>query len=526
MNNPSNGVEQTISPELIKEVCATRLDAFAQYYFPHYLKKPMSPLHRYLYKVLSKAIIENKPTKRVVVAPRGNSKSSVVSTIFPLWCICYGYEKFIIMVSDTANQAEAFLLNVKDELESNERLRKDFPEATGEGKMWRKEEIITKNGVRVLTLGSGSKIRGRMVGSNRSGLILFDDIENSEDVISPTRRDFLRYDWFNKDVQFAGGENTKMIIVGTILGKDALLNAIRDPNQYPDWDSKIFKAVYQFSDSPLWEDWKKLIRNSIDPNRIETAKKFFEDHKEEMLDGVKVLWPEGDPYYNLMLDKLRDESAFLAEKQSNPIDYTKIIVPFDQITFVDFMEDKYLQCLNRCHFFAALDPSLGKKSKRGDNSVIMVAGRDSKSGIIFICEIYRGRISVDAQIDLLIKLHGKYKFSKVACETNMAQFVIAENIRKKSRELGVYIPLIEVYQHHDKKMRFEGIAPFLKDGTVVFDTREYKSNPVYKDSVDELTTFTGLGDLHDDVADACVLVFDVAKAPKFKLLTRQTRQYD
>src|SRR5690606_3069177 len=80
------------------------------------------------------------------------------------------------------------------------------------------------------------------------------------------------------------------------------------------WKKLFFKAVYDFSDSPLWEQWEKIYTDLTNTNHMEDANKFFEQHKEEMLEGTEVLWPEKNDYYYLMKKKIDNgEQAFYSE---------------------------------------------------------------------------------------------------------------------------------------------------------------------------------------------------------------------
>ena len=67
---------------------------------------------------------------------------------------------------------------LKYELESNERILRDFGEQAG--KTWRSSTILLKNGCRIDTTGNGQKLRGRRNYERRPDLILCDDNENDE----------------------------------------------------------------------------------------------------------------------------------------------------------------------------------------------------------------------------------------------------------------------------------------------------------------------------------------------------------
>jgi predicted phage terminase large subunit-like protein len=433
------------------------------------------------------------------------------------------------MVSDVKEQSMEFLSDIRDELEVNAKLAKDFPHVCGKGPIWRQDEIITRNSVRLISLGTGSKIRGRKFGVDRPSLVLLDDLENIEQVRSEAQRSSIRYDWFEKDVQYVGGEEgtlTDIFVVGTILGKDALLNVLVNKKEYPDWETAKFVAVEEFSDSPLWDDWRQLYINRLDVDRVDTARKFFEENKAEMLEGTKVLWPEGDPYYNLMVEKISNPSGFLSEKQNSPIDTSRILVAKDELHWENFKNPEIVKMLKRAQYFGALDPSVGKKKKIGDYSCIVTLARDTVTGYILVPYIWLKRVFVDDQIDAILEHHKHYNYKEFSIEVNAFQYVVAQTLRKKSMELGVYIPIKEINNYSDKKMRIEGIVPFCRDGTFVFDTSKYRLNAMYEEAITQLTTYTGMGDEDDDFPDALEQAFRIAKASRFKMLTRQTKDRD
>lgn len=537
--NPIPEEERELTQEEIRvlvKLCENDLYLFAIRYFPHYLKKPSSQFHRYLYSLLVRDTNRYpKGVKWAIAAPRGNAKSSIVSGVFPIWCMCYEKKRFIIELSDTLSQAEDFLYDIKQELELNEKLKRDFPRATGKGPIWRTNEIVTNNNIKMLVLGTGQKIRGRKFGIYRPDLIIGDDIENSDMVRSEVQREFIRHEWFNKEVLFVGGEegsSTDFFIVGTSIGKLALLNALLDPEQYPEWKSRRFRAVEKFHDpeaDSLWVKWGELYKNRFDNDRKETAKKFFEDNKELMMKGVSVLWPEGDNYYSLMEYKLSNPSGFLTEKQNEPVDLSKVYVTEKDLHFAYFRIDKKVaEAIERGkqkgYVFGALDPSLGKKSKKGDFSVIVTGVRDPVTGFVFVVDIDMQRRSVDDQIDDILKHHEKYKYKLFGIETNAFQYVVADNLRKKSREYQVDVPIEEIINYQDKKMRIEGIIPFLKDGTIMFDTDKKKKNSMYARGLEQICSYTGEGDEEDDVPDALEMMFRIAKVPAFKPLFKSTRR--
>ena len=136
---------------------------FAQKYFPHHLKEKPSSMHEEMFlryqRQINNSEISGKGGKEALAAPRGNAKSTLSTLILPLWCIAAAKKKFIVIISDTTEQAEEFLDGIKFELEANERLKEDFPEACGSGRTWKAAKLITENDIAVRCWGKRKRLR-------------------------------------------------------------------------------------------------------------------------------------------------------------------------------------------------------------------------------------------------------------------------------------------------------------------------------------------------------------------------------
>ena len=139
-----------------------------------------------------------------------------------LHAILYAYKHYILILSDSSEQAEGFLDDIKTELEDNGNIIMDFGSLKGE-KAWRTGVILTKTDIKAEAIGSGKKVRGRRHRNWRPDLIVLDDIENDENVNTPEQRRKLK-NWFDKAVSKAGDTYTDIMYIGTILHYDSLLN--------------------------------------------------------------------------------------------------------------------------------------------------------------------------------------------------------------------------------------------------------------------------------------------------------------
>ncbi len=306
--------------EVRREMAGKSLKFFAITYFKHYAKLPFAQFHFELFKYLQE-ITFNRDKRFAIAAPRGYAKSSIISLIYPLWCICFGYEHCIVLSSNTEGLTEKLLSHIKEELTGNVDLKQDFPDVCEPpNPLWRSDEIITKNKVNVVVTSVGKKIRGIRHKADRPGLIILDDVENHEGVRNSEIREKL-FDWLTKVIMNLGYEKTNFIVAGTILHFDSLLSKLIAGEELAGWENRIYKAIQHFPDNQyLWDQWAQIYRNKqfyVGESGPDAAEKFFTDKTKIMLQGSSVLWEEKENFRDLMLIREQIvEEAFFTEKMN------------------------------------------------------------------------------------------------------------------------------------------------------------------------------------------------------------------
>lgn len=512
------GARLTGKDGIRKKLAAIDLEFFGRAYFPHYFVKPAPEFHKELddiwqkgvlkgsYPITSSSIKEigrSKGTRYSVAAPRGHAKSTTLTFKGTIHSVLYEYKHYPIIISDSSDQAEGFLENIKVEFEENERILEDFGNLVG--KVWRSNVILTSSGVKVEAIGSGKKIRGRKHRNYRPDLIILDDVENDELVRTKEQRDKL-LNWFTKAVSKAGDDYTDIVVIGTLLHYDALLAKTLNN---PAYKARKYKAVLSFSNSPLWDTWESIFTDLANENREAQAGKFFETNKEEMLRGTKVLWEEKNSYLDLMIAKVSDgDSAFNSELQNEPINPEDCL--FNEEWFDYYNESEVDFKKSDFSFFGFVDPSLGK-SKKSDYSAIVTLAKSKSSGYMFVLDADIERRHPDRIIEdvmqkeiWLKKTFGK-GFTKLGAETNQFQWFLKETIAKESAKRGLYLPLVEVNQNKDKVMRIETLQPDIKNKYIKFNKR-------HKLLLDQITQFPMAS--HDDGVDALEGARTIAKNSK------------
>ena len=323
------GKELTGPKGLRRKLGAFDLEYFGRAYLAHYFVRPSPKFHGELDRIWREGVLKGMNPevdakrisradgcRRAIEAPRGHAKSTTFTFKDDLHAAVYGYKHYIIILSDSSEQAEGFLVDIKTELEENAALKEDFGEL--EGKVWKSSVILLANGVKIEAIGSGKKIRGRRHKQWRPDLIVCDDLENDENVNTPEQRKKLR-DWFYKAVSKAGDTYTDIVYIGTLLHFDALLaNVAKNPS----YKSVRYQGVISFAtNGELWDAWESIFTDLSNDNRQEDALEFYQANREAMLEGTAVLWEEKLSYYDLMVIRISEgEASFNSEIQNDPID--------------------------------------------------------------------------------------------------------------------------------------------------------------------------------------------------------------
>lgn len=481
------GAKLTGENGLRRKLAAIDLEYFGRAYFHHYFVRKSPEFHRELDDIWQEAVLKGKNpedeaaarelaqlngSKRAIAAPRGHAKSTTFTFKDSLHAILYEYKHYILILSDSSDQAKGFLGDIKIELEENKAIQEDFGEL--QGKIWREDLIITSTNIKIEGIGSGKKVRGRRHRNWRPDLIVLDDIENDENVKTPEQRKKLS-NWFFKAVSKAGDDYTDIVYIGTILHYDSLLSNILEN---PGYKSIKYKGVLSFAkNQSLWDTWESIFTKLSNANRKEDAKHFFEQFQEEMLEGVEVLWPEKNSYYDLMVDRLTEgEASFNSEIQNEPIDPDDAL--FNEEWF-DYYNPAEIDFSDGFLFIGFIDPSLGK-NKDSDYSTIIVLAKHIVTGYIYVVEASIEKRHPDIIITDTFEVEKRLRrdygkgFAKLGAETNQFQWFLKEELAKRSAQENLYLPIEEVNQVSDKEMRIQTLQPHIKNKYIKFN-RKHKT---------------------------------------------------
>lgn len=213
---------------------------FSQEVFPHMIDSSFGvpDMHKRIYADLLDARLngaDKMDRLHAIAAPREHSKSTIANFIYPIYCLLYGYARFVVTISESSEKTKQFIRMVKDELEYNETLKYYFGEQAQRGDdagKWTETHILLRNGGRMIALGMGKNPRG-LNERTRPDLIIADDVESESNTITEEVRRKNWSWWKQATVPAADMIRGQCVYIGTMVHYDCILNRLL--TQQPDY---------------------------------------------------------------------------------------------------------------------------------------------------------------------------------------------------------------------------------------------------------------------------------------------------
>lgn len=386
------------------------------------------------------------PCKKVAIsAPRGHAKSTSITHSYTLAAICFRIKDHILIVSDTEEQSKGFIGDLKTELRENEELQQLF-DFKGFVKDRETEFVGSFNDgttFRVIGKGAEQKMRGLKWRNKRPNLIVCDDMENDELVMSDERRDKFRR-WFYNALLPAGSRDCVVRVVGTILHMDALLErlmpkssaptTVRTPlKDYSTDEDRIWKSVRFRAHDPDFE-------NILWPEHLDA--KALKAIRQDYIDQG---FPEGysQEYLNYPID---EDNAFFRKEDFFPIE-----------------EDSQTE-----EYYVAADFAISER-KQAAYTVFVVVGV-TPNHTIRVRDVVRFRGDAYDIIDTMFELDSYYKPECFFVEQENIARALGPVIEREMLERNQFLAIEKMLPQADKIRRARGIQARIRAGTVEFDT--------------------------------------------------------
>ncbi len=205
------------------------------------------------------------------------------------------------------------------------------------------------------------------------------------------------------------------------------------------------------------------------------ARKYFRLYEEEMLKGTKVLWPQWESYYDLMvMRETEGDIYFQREKQNMPLDPKQCIFKKENIIFWDneFRDTQHLlEAVGRnVSFYGACDPSMGRTAK-ADYTAIIVLLKDRKTNIIYIIAADILHCTPDQAIQKILEYASMYRFYEFTVESNNFQQLMVDDLKRRLIERGYKIRINALKHSSNKNARISSLETYVSQGFLRFNNK-------------------------------------------------------
>lgn len=466
----------------LRERCRVDRELFCRYFFEARFDRPWNAMHRAFLARPKAAWNDRAEVAKVAdAAPRGGAKSTLESFAEPVHDACYGLELFVPITSTTFGLSEDLvkdLHSVFTDGEAYDDLHRVYGPFTVRGTA---TDFVVHCphgaglGTRFKAFSFGGTIRGVKHAGARPTKVIIDDGEHPERVRSPDQR-AKTWDFLTKDILKAGSAHTIYRVVGTVLHPASML---ADILQSPGWTSRKWQAIQSWPKRmDLWEQCRAVWARLDNPTRLTDARAFYEAHRAEMDEGASVLWPEGEPLYDLMTLLWSDGIAsFYSEKQNEPRDPERAIFDvgrfkrcrFDGLNITTAEGRKV--GLADCELAHWLDPSLGKATS--DFPALATVAKERRTGYRFVlrCSLDKGPPSQQqARVWALWEQfpRGKWGTDETGLGALFGEAWERQREERRRRGLTWNLPMRGFHLDGDKLIRIARLEPDAHNGWIQF----------------------------------------------------------
>lgn len=422
---------------------------FFHLYFGHYVEYETAPFQKEMFTNLEDESIQHL----VILAFRGSGKSTIATTALPLWSIIGERQlKFIVIVSQTQQQAQAHLKSLRLEVEQNEILRNDFGSLEEESNEWGVASLVfPKFGAKVMAVSKDQAIRGMRHGKYRPQLIISDDVEDVASTKQQDQRNSTEK-WFTSEVLTLGNKDTRFITIGNLLHEDSLIMRLIDKMNRGEMYGKYLRYPILRAKTPLWQ--------SQFPNYEAVM-----DYKKRI--GNRVTWER-----EYMLNIVPDEDQ---------------LVTYNMIHYYDSLPSR------GCEFALGVDVALSEKESADYTALVTVAVKfvDEKPYIYVLPRPTNKRLKFLHTIEHIKELEDTHNYRYIFVENNGYQGAVVEQLEDSG------IAAEGVASKADKRTRLSTVASKIESGQILFPKSGCEK------LIEQIVHF-GV-EKHDDLMDAFVL---------------------
>jgi hypothetical protein len=420
--------------------CMQSTKVTGQILFSHLFYSEMSVLHDQIFD-----LIDDPARFKAAAAPRGLGKTTIARTKCKK-AILFREKRFIVYVSNTVTLAEMQTENIKRELRTNPEVRRlfgdikisdleDFTDDSFSKKAW-----VAFGNTLILPRGAGQQIRGLNWNGYRPDLVIFDDLENKDELRSEDNREKIAT-WFYSDAIKIDDQYSKtceFFYIDTIKHQAALIVDLMESPKWKTIQLSICDEEFQSYDPNYLTN--EEIKEEVEEHR--RAGRLDEFYMERM--NIPISLADAtfkDDYFQQCSDSL---SAIKIAKEGMP----KEIIPTRKLITVTLV-----------------DPAKTVKLQSKESGIVTVS-IDLEGPKLFVRRARGEKFYPDELYDAIFEDVQFFQSRYLAVEVTSLHQFISQPIENEMRRRKIFPQYIEIDAKGKKEERVADLAPYYKLGLV------------------------------------------------------------
>lgn len=489
-------------------VCKRSVGMFNAYYLSHLFTHKTANLHKYMYRNMNE-LLDGDLNLLAEITFRDSAKTSITKGAV-LQVICYRKKRNIVWVGFEQDKSEENILAVRNELESNAKIIRDFGqlwfpdpnETSKEAKNKRRKNFRSENGVNVTATSVAKTVRGLVRQYGRPDFVVADDIENEKTKASVLKTRTVIHFLGEMETSLAIGAS--ILVLGNYITSTGSVQYVIDKIKRNEDDSHLHFVPLEVNGVIQWD---KFVRTQKEALKINKA----------VLKAYKGDKAQAELHYVVSVEKLKSKygtELFNQEYMLIPQENIGTVVKRDWWQFWDrnrmhkddegnywyrFGDDE--EAIKATHVVIAVDPAVSKSESSDERAMVAAArfdrmvklGDDTEESeeryLVLACRA--GRWGMDEFANQLMKLRDDVNAHEIGVESNGVQEVFRDIFDRKRISTSVLDP------DGDKMRRMNRNVGDIEFGRVLVP-----NDKSCMDLVDEIVAFTGEDGKPDNKVDA------------------------
>jgi phage terminase large subunit-like protein len=518
-----------------KQTLLDNPDLFLLRYFPHLINE----LKDFHLRLINTATEEKRG---LILYPASHGKTTLVSTLLPIWALCKNPEMRIAIITKNDDDAKGIMRAIQFEMLGNDLLVKDFGpfQADDESKAWSLTRIDIAKRTRMdkssslAAFGAGA----RSAIGYRTDWTICDDIITDKNSSTPEQRQNVR-EWFNLGPETMSPHG-RLTVIGTLFHPEDLYNDLRELVVPTGEHEGINLYRHQREDaivSVCTCGHRQRIHALDGEGRCEHSgckcQGFFEKFEQ-------ALWPEERPMLWLMERKASMGTLDFNKRYRNiAVDPSRMVFREEYIKGGYIGKTKYPGCLDENYRVgeyeenwrrvAGFDPAVGvTRSRKFCAHLTLAEGSCAEhTKCYWIVDLHRDQMTLPQQVKFIIERHQEYNLFKSIIEANSAFAGVQQAVDDEMAEHGLALNIQPHFTTRtnkpDPETGVERMAPWFENGQVHIPWGNQASRGRMKQLVDELIMYPGR--FTDTVMALWFAWRDLqVNTPKYKSFNRFTSQ--